>query len=212
MINETVEYWAKIALQPIDSLTSIANCCCAHLGLLHDPTGISFHLSKDEQIPLHPLQNITGFDLWRVCIKTDTGTCINIRGVSSIPGEEADRTGAEDRCLPYIAGYSYLTSIDDPNITSLYLDQFARILGNNSVRSRIYGKPHIQVTTEDRLETIFKVWEGKYVITIQVDEQLTAHMSFINEIKDREIYRSPKFQNRRYNKPTDYLQCVIYKF
>lgn len=211
MINDTVKFWATRAIIPVSYGYAIADCCGASYGLFPDPVGICFFQSPTKITDPPEARNSPGFNVWNEAIQTENGMkyWINMRGVSSIPGEEGYRTGGQ---MQPIYKYTDRQSLSDPNVVSLHLNGVAQYLGKNTIPSSVYGNAPIHVSTEDRLETIFETWKGKYVITIQKDLDLPVHQSFLNEIKDKEVYRSPKFNNRHYNLSKDYLQCGIYKF
>jgi hypothetical protein len=210
MINANVQHWAVEALKPMCYAYAIADCCGAHHGLLLDPVGICFYISKELVSDSPEAVTSVGFKVWNESVQTEQGTWINMRGVSSIPGEEDTR----EKMSPgaWYNKYTDRLSLVDDNIASMYLNGVAIYLGNTLIPSPIYGRPSEPVSVEDRLETIFATWKGKYIITIQKDQDMYIHQKFLDEIKEKEFYRSPKFQNRGYNLNTDYLQCVIYKF
>ena len=213
MINDAAVSWIKRRTKQFNSENEIAACCGAHVGIYHSPVGLNIILSKPPTIDGIDFNNPpSGFKLWQDSLFfEELGMYLKLLGVSSIPGMESQRTlttGTER----YVKGFEKEQNASRPEVVSIVLNNMYYPVLSNRINADKFDDPFIRVRDEEWTDSFKEALKGKYVISIEVDSHLSAQAKLLGILKPFEIYRSPKFQNRRYNAETDYLCCVLYKF
>jgi hypothetical protein len=112
----------------------------------------------------------------------------------------------------YVKGFEKEQNVNHPKVLSIVLNHLFHQVLINCIPANKFGGSFIRVKEEEWADSFKEALKGGYVISIEVDSQISPQAKLLGILKPFEIYRSPKFQNRRYNAETDYLCCVLYKF
>lgn len=209
----TLDWYCKYATKPVAEYR-VAACCGSSLFLLEAPIGICFDVGTPEQLEEYN-QSLSGFKTFNDSLDIGDGKHLLIRGVCNDPNNlDARRKPSGEE---YLLGSKFRDSgTFPPHVVHATYDSYFghfnldRLVNHN----REYGETlkKFNFTNEEKFGALAESLKGKFVITIEVDDYTTIYANIIEALKPYVAYRSPWFQNRRYNKGTDYLQCVIYKF